>query len=218
MRLPRLRDMPFLLVLIGFVAWFVLLRPAGLGGPVSYIWVTGTSMEPGMEDGDLAVVKESDSYGVGDVVAFRVPRGEAGEGRIVIHRIVGGSAAGFLMQGDNKPRPDWWSPSEEDVVGVLWFMVPGGGRLLGRLRDPAMSGALAAAITVFTVLLGGGAPQRRAEMVPMPGVSAWRRRDAWTLAELCTRHRAVTRAEAPSLHRTALAIVGGRLIMREVGR
>ena len=80
------------------VTWFFLLRPAFLGGPASYVMVSGVSMEPTLYSGDLAVVRKQGSYGTGDIVAFIVAEGEPGEKAIVIHRIVGGTAeAGFLM-------------------------------------------------------------------------------------------------------------------------
>lgn len=149
-----------------FLAWFLLLRPSFLGGPVSWVRVTGVSMEPALEDGDLAIVRTEDSYRRGDIVAFRVPEGEPAEGGLVIHRIVGGSAAnGFVVRGDNKRAPDLWKPTEAQIVGVLWFTVPGGGRLLGRLREPPTFASLAAALAVFTVLVGGdktrGRPRSR---------------------------------------------------------
>jgi signal peptidase I len=187
----RVRVLPFLLVLGGLGAWFLLLGPAGLGGPVSYVCVSGSSMEPGLETGDLAIVRHSDRYQRGDVVAFRIPEGEPGEGGLVIHRIVGGSSeTGFVTQGDNRLRPDSWRPAENDIVGNLWVTVPGAGRLLARMREPAMAGALAASLAVFTVLLRGEDAGRRPRALSMPGVSALRSRDAWTLAELCSRYAA----------------------------
>jgi signal peptidase I len=163
-------------------------------------------MEPGMGDGDLAVVRCAEPYGVGDVVAFRIPEGDPGAGRIVIHRIVGVSPAGFLVQGDNKPRPDWWFPTEDDIVGSLWFTVPGGGRLLGRLRDPSTAGALAAAVTVFTMLLGDDASRSRSRRVAVEALPTCRMRDAWTLRELSERYRAVSRINPQPFHNTAIAI------------
>jgi len=156
MRRPRLRDLPFLLTLAAFAAWFVLLRPGSLGGPASYLRVSGTSMLPTIHDGDLAIVTAADAYVVGEVVAFRVPADEAGAGAMVIHRIVGGSpTTGFVTQGDNKPGPDLWRPKPADIVGTLRFVVPGAGPILGGLRQPAVFAAIGAGFTVFAVLLGG---------------------------------------------------------------
>jgi signal peptidase I len=167
MRPSSLRHLPFLLAVTAFVAWVVLLRPAVLGGPTSYLTITGTSMLPGLDDGDFAVVRQADHYSTGDVVAFRIPTGRPGEGNLVIHRIVGGSATeGFVTQGDNKPAADPWHPTAHDVVGALWFAVPGGGRLLAWLRQPAVFAALAASLAVFLVVVSANGDLKHSRLRP----------------------------------------------------
>jgi signal peptidase I len=134
-------------------AWAVSLAPQFLGGPAGYVIVAGDSMEPKLSSGDLAVVSRQPAYDVGEVVAFRVPRGEAGAGSLVIHRIVGGSASrGFITQGDNHDGRDLWRPEEADVVGALWFAVPNGGVAFGLLRGP-VAVALVAALLAFALVL-----------------------------------------------------------------
>lgn len=120
----------FLAVMLSLV-WFIYFRPAFLGGPASYIIVSGVSMEPTLYTGDLAVMQRQAAYAPGDIVAFRVPGGH------VIHRIVGGSAEeGFITRGDNKTSTDPWRPRPEDIAGRMWFHIPGGGRPLQVLRQP----------------------------------------------------------------------------------
>ena len=90
-----------------------------------------------MHDGDLAVVLRGAKYTIGDVIAYRVPEA------IVIHRVIGGSPSeGYITQGDNTPAPDEWRPSYAEVLGREWFHIPGGGRILMRLQQPTMLGAL----------------------------------------------------------------------------
>jgi signal peptidase len=150
-----------LLLLTLFLTWFVLLRPAFLGGAVSYIMVSGESMEPTLHNGDLVMVRSEGSYRVGDLVAFRVPEAEHGGGAIVIHRIVSGSAAdGFTTQGDNNERPDPWSVGEDDIVGERWVGVSGAGRWLDLLRAPVLLAGLVSGVGVFLVLIGGEARKR----------------------------------------------------------
>lgn len=166
-----------------FVAWFLFLRPpAFLGGPTSYVRVSGVSMEPSLREGDLAVVRKQGSYSPGDVVAFRVPKGEPGDGAIVIHRIVGGSAEdGFIMQGDNKENPDLWRPTQDDIVGGMWFSVPLAGRLLAFLQSPLLSAGLASGFAVFLVLSGDaeekrprkGSPGKAPQCRPAPLATPW---------------------------------------------
>jgi signal peptidase len=158
----HLRHLPALLLAAGLLAWFVLLRPVTLGGPASFLWVSGSSMLPTLTSGDLVVTQRQDRYGVGDVLAYRIPDGEVGAGTIVIHRLIGGSPdAGFVLQGDNKPAPDDWHPTRANVVGKLWFAIPGAGKYLQLLRTPTLFAPLAAGIVVFLILLGGGSSGKR---------------------------------------------------------
>ncbi len=128
------------------LVWFLLLRPGFLGGPVSYIIVSGISMEPTLRSGDLVVVRKQESYTTGDVVAFEV------EGGVVIHRIVGGTAEkGFVTQGDNKGGPDLWRPRAEDIRGKMWLHLPGGGRVIAYLRQPLVFAMLLASLGTFSL-------------------------------------------------------------------
>jgi signal peptidase I len=170
------RKNAFTLLTIGLVgAWFLALGPASIGGPATYVVIDGTSMEPTLVNGDLAIVRRSDSYATGDVVAFRIPESESGG--LVIHRIVGGSAdAGFLTQGDNRTSQDPWRPRPDDIAGSVWFTVSGAGSYLALLRDPLVLAPLAAGVTVFLILLGGGPPHRpETAPAPSPRMAALRR-------------------------------------------
>ena len=119
------------------LAFVVVFAPTAVGGAASYVIVSGDSMTPTFADGDLVVVREGD-YAVGDIVAFDAGRG------LVIHRIVGGSAAGgFTMQGDNKAQPDLWHPTEGDVLGKQFILIPGAGHLVLRVNgSPALFGVM----------------------------------------------------------------------------
>jgi signal peptidase I len=136
---------------------FKLVGPPMLGGPVNYIIVSGNSMEPTLHPGDLVLVRTSSSYRVGDVVAFRIPEGQAGAGALVIHRIVGRSAReGFVLQGDNKSSPDLWRPRPEDVVGRRWLRVPRLGLWLTVLRHPLVLATAAAMFGFIAVVFWEG--------------------------------------------------------------
>ncbi len=136
------------------VAWWLTLAPTAIGGPATYVVIRGDSMFPSLDGGDLVIVRSGDSYGPGDVVAYRVPAGELGEGRIVIHRIVDGDgSAGFVLLGDNNPAPDPWHPRSGDIVGAPWLRLPILGGLVALLHQPATTGALAAAVVVWVLVL-----------------------------------------------------------------
>jgi signal peptidase I len=125
--------------LVLIVAWAVVLRPQFLGGPAAYVIVSGESMEPTLADGDFVFAKRQSSYRVGDVVVYRVPKGDLGAGALVIHRIVGGSAgASYLTKGDNREGRDLWRPRAQDAVGSVSLTVPGAGRVFAFLRTPSV--------------------------------------------------------------------------------
>jgi signal peptidase I len=157
------------IVIIGL--WAVFLRPQSLGGPATYLVIRGNSMEPTYHGGDLVIVREAPSYTTGDIVAYRVPAGEIGAGHVVIHRIAGGDGqAGYLLQGDNNPSVDPWMPRLGDIAGRSWVVIPGAGRLLSTIHQPAVAGALAVAALAIAAFLRG--PGRKKPFVPPRTVPA----------------------------------------------
>jgi hypothetical protein len=81
-----------------------------------------------------------------------VPDGNVGEGSVVIHRVTGGDGdIGYTTQGDNRDRPDVWRPTDDDVLGRRWALVPGAGSMLGNLRSPLPLALAAAALTLVLV-------------------------------------------------------------------
>jgi signal peptidase I len=145
-RLTTLLRRASLLLLI--VGWAVLFRPQLLGGPATYLVVRGTSMLPAYETGDLVILQQLPAYAVGEVIGYRVPAGEIGAGRLVLHRIIGTTPSGFRVQGDNNEAADPWTPGPADVAGTLWIVIPAVGRILAWLHEPAVIGALATAFVV----------------------------------------------------------------------
>ena len=142
--------------------WAVL--PQSLGGQIASVKVDGQSMEPRLSPGDLVTLRRADSYRLGDVVSYRVPKGEFGEGAQVIHRIRGGDGtSGFVMQGDNRRLPDDWHPRNGDIVGKAMFHVPAAGTAMEWLARPLHLAALCSALTVSMTLLPE--PERRGRHV-----------------------------------------------------
>lgn len=152
-RSPLARWTSTALVVLTVLGWAVFLRPTFLGGSATYVVVAGESMEPVLHTGDLVVARRQDSYRVGDVVAFEVTAAESGGGAIVIHRIVGGSGdEGWVLQGDNKDEPDFWRPTNEEISGKRWLLIPRAGHVLVLLRSPLVF-ALGASILVFLLVV-----------------------------------------------------------------
>ncbi|GMV85233.1 MAG: hypothetical protein AMXMBFR80_10890 [Dehalococcoidia bacterium] len=134
--------------LIAVIAAWIAFAPPQLGGRTSYVIVSGSSMEPGMHRGDLAVVRKQDMYGVGDVVTYRHP--SIGP---VIHRIISTDGARFVFQGDNNDFIDPYRPAQGELIGELWIHVPGAGAWLSRFHSPAY---IAGLLFVAFAGLGGG--------------------------------------------------------------
>jgi signal peptidase len=145
-----------LITIAAVVFWAMFLRPQSLGGPAAYVLVSGKSMLPRYHTGDLVLVERQSHYHVGQVIAYRVPKGDAMAGAQVIHRIIGGDAKhGFVVQGDNRTAPDVWRPKPADIVGAKAMRFPNAVVLLQYLRSPLLL-ALMAASFVFVRVLGFG--------------------------------------------------------------
>lgn len=161
-------------VVAGAAAWAVFLRPPFLGGETTYAIVSGTSMEPTLHAGDLVVARRRGAYRVGDVVVYAVRPEGAATDKLIVHRIVGGSASeGYVLQGDNRGRRDAWRPTPDDVRGRLALRIPALGVVLTRLQQPRFLTAAIAGVLVFLLVTAvAGDPRRgrrRAGGEPDPG-------------------------------------------------
>lgn len=136
-------------------ACYFALWPRQLGGPVSYVVTSGNSMEPDLHEGDLVIVRASDSYEVGDVVAYM----NGSLGSPVLHRIIGVDSGSYVLQGDNNDFIDSYRPGKTEILGRSWVAIPGGGSVLRTVASPEVATAIA-------VLLG----------LSIPGSLALRRR------------------------------------------
>jgi signal peptidase I len=138
--------------------WAQYLRPQSLGGKAAYVLVSGKSMLPRYHTGDLVLVEQQPSYHVGQLIAYRVPKGDPMAGAQVIHRIIGGDAKhGFIVKGDNRTAPDVWHPKPGDIVGAKALRIPNAVLILQFLRSPIFLGLLAACFVFVRVLLPGDA-------------------------------------------------------------
>jgi signal peptidase I len=128
------------------------LQPGLVGIPWNHVIVSGDSMLPTFEDGDLVLTRGHDAYERGAVVAYRVPT-EAWRDPLVIHRIVAGDARrGYIFQGDNRTIRDPWLVKPEHVLGEASLRIPKVGLLFTFLREPAGFAALAAIVSLFFVM------------------------------------------------------------------
>jgi signal peptidase I len=110
-----------LVLLVGSFAYFTLVFARK---------VTGTSMYPTLEEGDMVVVWSVpySSIQVGQIVVYDPPCSATGES--VIHRVVGLGAGGLLTKGDNNFATDLEAGiasgpvTSACVEGVVVFVVP----------------------------------------------------------------------------------------------
>lgn len=135
------------------ISWVFLLRPTTLGGSAAYIIISGKSMQPTIQSGDLALTRAQPSYRIGDIVAFRE------QGGIVLHRIISGTMqSGFATRGDGNGQNDPWTVTSDAMLGRLWLQIPSGGKFLlnvmGALRQPLYLGGLGASLLVLFLATG----------------------------------------------------------------
>jgi signal peptidase len=139
------------------VGFLVFARAGFVGSPISYVVVSGHSMEPTLHAGDVVVLQRTSNYRTGNVIAYDVPKGEPGAGLIVIHRIVGGRPdEGYVMKGDNKNASDPWRPRRSEIVGRERLLVPKIGLAIGYIRTPLGLAGLAGLLTLAIALCGQG--------------------------------------------------------------
>ncbi len=104
-------------------------------------------MLPTFEPGGLVVTRASDSYQVGDVVAYRNRQLDS----VVLHRIVAEEGGRFVLQGDNNDFLDGYQPVAEDMVGREWFDVPGAGNFVRLVQQPLVFSFVIGVITLLAV-------------------------------------------------------------------
>jgi len=142
------------LALVAALLWFCL--PQTLGGRAGWVLVSGTSMLPHLDTGDLVLVEHQSSYHVGEVVAYRVPKGQVGAGFVVIHRIVGGNGTtGWAMKGDNRTAPDLWNPTNHDVIGSKLLRIPDAWFVLRVFHMPILLALFAGFGVFFWIAFSG---------------------------------------------------------------
>ena len=134
----------FLFLVVIFVSYVLAQRT---------IVVSGESMEPTMHTGDIVFVWPQSHYEVGSVVVYRIPDGQPGEGRTVIHRVTGHRGDQMILQGDNNDSVDPWNPTVDDALGARVVLIPKIGIYLALLRKPSVLASLFAGIVTTGLLM-----------------------------------------------------------------
>lgn len=123
--------------------------PTALGGDTVFLIVQGNSMLPTIQPGSLVLAKERSTYELNDIIAFVLHSPEDAGGVNVVHRIIGVEENGFVIQGDNNPKPDIGYHTNEDILGEVIFATPFFGDALTMIRNPLF--LVLAAITLVVI-------------------------------------------------------------------
>jgi signal peptidase I len=122
-----------LATILAICGGWLLLAPTTVGGPVSLVVTSGVSMQPAFHTGDLAVLRKSSTYHVGDVVGYH---SRTLRGAVVMHRLVAADGGRWTTKGDHNAWLDPDHPTNADIVGKLSLHIPKGGFLLTRVFLP----------------------------------------------------------------------------------
>ena len=102
------------------------------GNVKARIVLTG-SMAPAINTGDVIVTVPITTKApkVDDVIAYQAKRFNGDKVAVFSHRIIGGDIEnGFIVKGDANKSPDAQKPKGEDILGVVFFVIPFVGNLL----------------------------------------------------------------------------------------
>ena len=102
------------------------------GAVKARIVLTG-SMAPAINVGDVIVTMPITSKApqIDDVIAYQAKRFNGENVAVFSHRIIGGDIDnGFIVKGDANKSPDPQKPKAEDILGVVFFVIPFIGNLL----------------------------------------------------------------------------------------
>ena len=119
----------------GYALAISLMVFAGLsftGNVKARIVLTG-SMAPAINTGDVIVTMPIARMApqVDDVIAYQAKRFNGEDVAVFSHRIIDGDIDnGFIVKGDANKSPDPQKPKGEDILGVVFFVIPFIGNLL----------------------------------------------------------------------------------------
>jgi signal peptidase len=131
---------------IALIPVIIYLWPSALGGNAEFLLVQGQSMLPVIEPGSFVIIKSKPTYEVGDVVSYSTEKYSDFGGRTIVHRIIKETNEGFIIKGDNNPKPDPGVISPSAVRGEVIAFTPFLGYVLVLLRNHLVMAVLAVGI------------------------------------------------------------------------
>jgi signal peptidase I len=146
-----------ILVLSVFALVWVFFAPVQLGGSTLYSATVGDSMEPLFHAGDLAIVRRSASYRVGEIVLYQ----SAILHRPVLHRIIVIQNGHYYFKGDHNHFVDPGYATSRALLGKLWLHLSGAGTVLSWFGAPTHTALFGGAAAGLLFIGGGGKGKRR---------------------------------------------------------
>jgi len=119
-----------------------LFAPTQIGGSTRYVVTGGVSMEPRFHTGDLALVRPTSHYRVGDIAAYWSTLLH----KVVLHRIHAINGNAYVFKGDNNNFLDPTHPTRAQLLGKLWLHVPSAGVWLNALHTPIVAAVICAVL------------------------------------------------------------------------
>ena len=156
----------FVVIVAALAASWAALAPPELGGSTRYVILDGSSMEPSLHSGDLALVRPQESVEKGDVVLYHHPE----LGVHVLHRVARVGGGRYVLKGDNNDFLDDVRPTAEEIEGQLWVSLPRVGSAIVWARQP-LHAALIVFVLAFLALGGGAAVSTTRRPVPTRGIA-----------------------------------------------
>lgn len=135
-----------LVIGIAVIPVIIYLWPSALGGNAEFLLVQGNSMLPTIEPGSFVITKTKPTYEIGDIVSYGTEKYSDFGGRTIVHRIIKETNEGFIIQGDNNPKPDPGVIAPSAIRGEVVVFTPFLGYVLVLLRNPLVMGVLAVAM------------------------------------------------------------------------
>ena len=158
MKSRRLAILGWLVAATVFVLLWAFFAPVQLGGSVTYSITDGVSMQPLLYKNDLALVRRASTYHVGDVVLYESQVLD----KPVLHRVFFIQNGNYFFKGDNNDFVDPGYATQDELVGKMWFHIPGAGSVLGWFGKPLHAAVLAGFAALVVGLAGVTAtPSRR---------------------------------------------------------
>lgn len=156
MRTSLLKLLVSLVALAVVAAGWFFLAPRDLRGSTAYVVTSGASMQPRFHSGDLAVVRATNHYTVGDIVAYH----SRSLHTIVLHRIVALDGKRYVLKGDANSFRDPEHPARSQLMGKLWLHLPKAGTAFAALGTPDTE-IIFGGLAILLLFTGGATTTRR---------------------------------------------------------